>query len=137
MPCVSTLPKASVSACRAAMSPIALPPLALPSSGSCGRRTGALSARSLERAPADSILVLVKSPRRGEEVGQDPIDLGVESQSDMTAVDFDRVDVGAQARLPVHDPIRAGVDRGRRDARCGAKIAQEAHLDRCRMPVAQ
>src|SRR5213082_1760826 len=112
MPCVSTLPKTSPSACRAAKSLIALPPLALPSSGSCGRRTGALSARSVERAPARSRSYrLVITPRRREEVGQDPVNLGVERQPDVTAVNLYRVEVRTQTRLPVHDPVRARIDQ--------------------------
>src|SRR5579864_4380550 len=106
------------------MSLMALPPLALPSSGSCGRRLsfeGALSARhravARELPPTADVTRAAQrslvAPWRGEEVRQDPVDLGVEGEPDVAAVDLDRIDVGAEARLPVHDPVGARVDRGR------------------------
>src|SRR5205823_3860722 len=54
---------------------------------------------------------LVMAPGRGQEVGEDPVDLRIQGQADMAAVDLDRVDIGPQARLPVHDPVGTRVDR--------------------------
>src|SRR5947208_10858854 len=56
---------------------------------------------------------LVMAPGRGQEVGEDPVDLRIQGQADMAAVDLDRVDIGPQARLPVHDPVGTRVDRRR------------------------
>src|SRR5205823_4654845 len=98
---------------------------------------GALSAR-YARAPAGIDLTggLGLAPGSGEEVGEDAVHLGIESQANVAAVDLDRVDVRPQAGLPVDDAVRARIDRGGRDARGRLEVAQESHLDRGGMPVA-
>src|SRR5260370_28389933 len=83
-----------------------------------------------------SEMLLSLSPGRGEEVGEDAVRIRVQREPYVAALDLDRVDVVSQARLPVDDPVRARVDRGRRHLWCGGKVAQEARLDRCRMAVA-
>src|SRR5579864_9358431 len=141
MPCASTLPKTSASAERTATSFMLLPPLALPSSGSCGRRKCALSARA-PRAPVAIDLTksaekrLVVPPRSGEEVPEDPVHLWVQGEPDVAAVHLDRVDVGPEAGLPVHDTVRTRIDRCHRHAGLGAEVPQEAHLDRRAVAVA-
>src|SRR5256885_9545598 len=100
MPCASTLPKAPPSAGRAAISLMRFPPLALPSSGSCGRRPApsqpatsyegvpAKSQRSLGfrgalQAPAGIDLTggLGLAPGGGGKVGEDAVHLRIDSQA--------------------------------------------------------
>src|ERR1700674_3381295 len=75
-------------------------------------------------------------PGRGEEVGENTVDLGVDREPDVAAPYLDRVDVRTQASLPVDDAVRARVDGRRGYARLRREIAQETHLDRRRMSVA-
>jgi len=76
-------------------------------------------------------------PGGGEEVGQDPIDLGVQREAHMAAVDLDRIDVGSQARPPVDDPVSARVQRSGRYSWRRREVAQETFLDRRWMTVAK
>src|SRR5438477_8776963 len=63
MPCASTLPNASASTGRTETSLKSVPPLALPSSGSCGRRS-ALSARPDEASSRKAdVRALALSPQ--------------------------------------------------------------------------
>src|SRR5438309_5299897 len=114
MPWASTLPKES--ACRAATSLIVLPPLALPSSGSSGRRKAPSQPAPpmwLRELPSVSDLTgaLCLAPWRGQQMGHDPIHLGIQRQSEVAAIHLDRVEIVAQACLPVHDSVRARIDR--------------------------
>src|SRR5713226_8554774 len=79
--------------------------------------------------------ILRVPPGGGEEVGEDAVDLGVQREPDVAALDLDGVDVRAQARLPVDNPVRARVDGRRRYARHRGEVAHEAQLDRCRMSI--
>ena len=58
------------------------------------------------RAPANSGCYrrYVLAPGSGEEVGEDAVDLGVEGEADMAAVDLDRVDVGRRHAFQLTTP---------------------------------
>src|SRR5207248_1025264 len=98
----------------------------------CGRRTAPSQPAPPRELPTanDVTEALALAPGRRQEVREDAIDLRVQRQADMAAVHLDRVDVRAQAGLPVDDAVRARVDRGRRHAGRSHEVADETHLDR-------
>src|SRR5262249_14369305 len=96
----------------------------------------ALSAHSCGELPREmDITWLVRAPGRGQEMGQNPVDLGIQREADVAPADLDRVDIGAEAGFPVHDSIRPRVDRRRRHPGRGAQITQKTHLDRCGVSI--
>src|SRR5229473_5571680 len=75
-------------------------------------------------------------PRSRQEVGQDPVNLWIQSQPDVAASDLDRVYIPAQASAPVHDAVGPRVDRGGGDSGRRREVAKEPHLHRGRVAVA-
>src|ERR1700682_5165348 len=113
------------------MSLMFLPPLALPSSGSGGRRGGPLSARLSPRGASSRwcATLLGWAPGRGQEVGEDAVDVRIQGQADMAALNFDCVQVRAQASFPVDHAIGARIDRCRGDSWLGGEVAKKTRFD--------